>query len=117
MKKKISILALCIIVSASYVSAQDVTGHWTGKVMDQYDIAYDFQVNGNMLTGKDTHPDGSVSDISNGKIQADSLSYDVLIQGTMTHITGKIHDDMITLKFSIQGNDMTVDLKKGELKQ
>ena len=113
MKKKISILALCIIVSVSYISAQDVTGHWTGKVLDQYNIAYDFQVHGDTLTGKDTHPDGSVSDISNGKINADSLSYDVLIQGTMTHITGKLHDGIITLKYSIQGNDVTTDLRKG----
>lgn len=117
MKKKTLILALCIIASVSYLSAQDITGHWTGKVMNQYDIAYDFQVQGNVLTGKDTHPDGSVSDISNGKINADSLSYDVPIQGTMTHITGKIHDGIITLKYSIQENDITTDLKKGELKQ
>ena len=117
MKKKILILALCIIVSASYVSAQDITGHWTGKALDQYDITYDFQVLGDALTGKDTHPGGSVSDISNGKINADSLSFDVPIQGTMTHVTGKLHDDVITLKFSVQGYDITTDLKKGELKQ
>jgi hypothetical protein len=117
MKRKVLILTLCIIATVSYASAPDITGHWTGKVMDQYDIAYDFQVQGNTLTGKDTHPDGSVSDISNGKINADSLSYDVPIQGTMTHITGKIHDGIITLKYSIQGYDITTDLKKGELKQ
>jgi hypothetical protein len=117
MKKKISILALSTILSMSYISAQDVTGHWTGKVLDQYNIAYDFQVHGDTLTGKDTHPDGSVSDISNGKIQADSLSYDVPIQGTMTHVTGKLQDDIITLKYSIQGYDITTDLRRGELKQ
>ena len=117
MKKKIIMFAICAFVSLSYVSAQDVTGHWTGKVLNQYDIAYDFQVNGDTLTGKDTHPDGSVSDISNGKINADSLSFDVPIQGTMTHVTGKLHDDVITLYFSVQGNDITTDLKKDELKQ
>jgi hypothetical protein len=117
MKKKISILVLCVILSVSYISAQDITGHWTGKALDQYDITYDFLVHGDTLTGKDTHPDGSVSDISNGKINADSLSFDVPIQGAITHVTGKLHDDMITLKFSVQGYDITTDLKKGELKQ
>lgn len=117
MKKKILLLAISIIISVSYISAQDVTGHWTGKVLDQYNIAYDFQIQGDSLIGKDTHPDGSVSDISNGKINADSLSFDVPIQGTMTHVTGKLHDGILTLSFTVQDNDLTVDLKKGELKQ
>ncbi len=117
MKRKIIILAVCAIISVSYVSAQDITGHWTGKILDQYNIAYDFQVHGDTLTGKDTHPDGSVSDISNGKINADTLSFDVPIQGTLTHVTGKLHDGIITLSFSAQGYDLTADLRKGEMKQ
>ncbi len=114
MKKKILFFTLFIGLAVSVVSAQDVTGHWTGKVMDQYNITYDFQVHGDTLTGKDTHYDGSVSDISNGKINADSLSFDVPIQGVMTHITGKLSDDILTLNFSVQGYDLTTDLKKTE---
>jgi hypothetical protein len=116
MKKKILLLAISAIISVSYISAQDITGHWTGKVADQYDIAYDFQVQGDSLIGKDTHPDGSVSDISNGKINADSLSFDVPIQGVVTHITGKLHDNVLTLSFTVQSYDLTVDLKKEETK-
>lgn len=114
MKKKILFFALCTVLSISIVSAQDVTGHWTGKVMDQYNITYDFQVHGDTLTGKDTHYDGSVSDISNGKINADSLSFDVPIQGVMTHVTGKLKDGILTLSFLVQGYDLTSDLKKTE---
>lgn len=112
MKKKFLLLVFSIVVSISVACAQDVTGHWTGKVADQYDVAYDFKVQGNTLTGKDTHPDGSVSDITNGKINGDTLSFDVPIQGTMTHVTGKVNGDAITLRFSIQGNDLKLDLKK-----
>jgi len=116
MKKKMLFFAFGIIASISVACAQDVTGHWTGKVMDQYNIAYDFRVQGDTLLGKDTHPDGSVSDISNGKINGDTLSFDVPIQGAMTHITGKVNGDSITLGFSVQGNDLSLTLKKSEEK-
>jgi hypothetical protein len=117
MKKKFILLVFSTIMFVSVACAQDVTGHWTGKVTDQYDVAYDFKVDGNTLTGKDTHPDGSVSDISNGKIDADTLSFDVPIQGSITHVTGKVNGDTITLSFAVQGYDLKVDLKKaGEVK-
>ncbi len=112
MKKKLLLFVFSAILSISVACAQDVTGHWTGKVADQYNIAYDFKVQGETLTGKDTHPDGSVSDISNGNIKGDTLSFDVPIQGNVTHVTGKINGDTITLSFSVQGYDLKVDLKK-----
>ena len=114
MKKKTSLLAVCILLFISVGAAQDITGHWTGKVMDQYNITYDFKVQGDSLTGKDTHYDGTVSDISNGKINADSIAYDVPIQGAMTHVTGKLKGDVLTISFSVQGYDLSADLKKSE---
>ena len=114
MKKKLILFVFSAMLSISVACAQDATGHWTGKVADQYDVAYDFKVQGNSLTGKDTHPDGSVSDITNGKIKADTLSFDVPIQGNLTHVTGKINGETITLNFSAQGYDLKVDLKKEE---
>lgn len=112
MIRKIIFVALITVGSISFVAAQDVAGHWTGKVMNQYDVAYDFKVEGNLLTGKNIHPDGSITDISNGKTNADSLSFDTLIRGELTHILGKLSGDVLTLTFSVQGNDATVDLKK-----
>jgi len=117
MKKKILSLALFTALSISIAFAQDnITGHWTGKLMDQYNITYDFKADGNTLTGKDTHFDGSVDDISNGKIEGDTLSFDVPIQGQTTHLTGKLKDGVLTLYFSVQGNDLSVDLKKTQSK-
>lgn len=112
MKKKFLLFMLFALLFLAAAHAQDVTGHWTGMVMDQYKVAYDFKVQGDSLTGKDTHPDGSVSDISNGIIKGDTLSFDVPIQGAMTHITGKVKGDMVTLHFAVQGYDMNLDLKK-----
>ena len=112
MKKKMLLFIFFIALSISVTCAQDITGHWTGKVADQYTVAYDFEVQGDSLTGKDTHPDGSVSDISNGKINADTLSFDVPIQGQMTHVTGKVNGDTVKLNFSVQEYDVNIDLKK-----
>jgi len=114
MKKKIALLTLFAFISLSVAYAQDITGHWTGKVMDQYNVAYDFKVQGDSLTGKDTHPDGSVSDISNGIVGSDTLAFDVPIQGALTHVTGKIKGDTITLSLSVMGNDVSFDIKKTE---
>ena len=104
--------ALVTVLSITVAFAQDITGHWNGRVMDQYEINYDFKSGGNILSGKDTHFDGTVDSITNGKIDADSISFDVPIQGQMTHITSKLTENGLTLKFSVQGYDLTADLKK-----
>jgi hypothetical protein len=114
MKKKIVLLAFFGVLILSVACAQNITGHWTGKVMDQYNVAYDFKVQGDSLTGKDTHPDGSVSDISNGVVGADTLAFDVPVQDAITHVTGKIKGNTITLSLSVQGNNISFDLKKAE---
>jgi len=114
MKKKSIVLVLFVFLFLTTASAQDITGHWAGKVMDQYPVAYDFRVQGDSLQGKDTHPDGSVSDISNGIVGGDTLAFDVPVQGTLTHVTGKIKGDTITLSLTVMGNEVSFDIKKSD---
>jgi hypothetical protein len=111
--KKI-LLSIFFALSISFLFAQDneITGHWTGKIMDRYNITYDFIAQGDSLTGKDTHYDGTVSDISNGKVMGDSISFSVPIQGQMTPVTGKLKDGTLTIYLSVQGYDLSADLKK-----
>ncbi|HSV12440.1 MAG TPA: hypothetical protein VLI68_16805 [Hanamia sp.] len=117
MTKRI-LLSLFFTLSISFLFAQDnnITGHWTGKVMNQYDVTYDFVAQGDSLTGKDTHYDGSVSDISNGKVIGDSISFTVPIQGQMTPVTGKLKGEVLTINLSVQGYDISADLKKSAVK-
>jgi hypothetical protein len=114
MKKKILFAFIFTLCSSSFLFAQntDFTGHWTGKVMNQYDVTYDFIATSDSLTGKDTHYDGSVSEISNGKITGDSISYDVPVRGESTHVTGKLSGEVLTIHFTYQGYDLSADLKK-----
>jgi hypothetical protein len=113
MKKKLVLsVFFALLVSFSFAQDNNITGHWTGEVMNQYKITYDFVAKGDSLTGKDTHYDGTVSEISNGKVMGDSISYSVPIQGQLTPITGKLKGGVLTLYFSVQGYDLSADLKK-----
>jgi hypothetical protein len=113
MKKKVLLSFLFIFISGSLLFAQNqFTGHWTGKVMDQYEIANDFVAKGDSLTGKTIHYDGSSSDITNGKIMGDSISYDINFNGETIHVQGHLKGDTLAAFFNYQGNDMSVDLKK-----
>ena len=113
MKKKMFLFVLSIFLSGSLLFAQDqFTGRWTGKVMDQYEITTDYVAKGDSLTGKSIHYDGSSSDITNGKIMGDSISYDISFNGETIHIQGHLKGDTIAAFFNYQGNDMSVDLKK-----
>jgi len=114
MKKKILFTTLFTFISISFLFAQDknLTGHWTGRIMDQYDLAADYVVNGDSLTGKSTHYDGSVSDINNGKIMGYSISYEITYNGDIIHVIGKLNHDVLTVYFYYQGSDLSADLKK-----
>jgi len=113
MKKKLLLAAMfTFCISFLFGQDNDITGHWTGQVMNQYNITYDFVANGDSLTGKDTHYDDSVSDISNGKIMGDSISFSVPIQGQMTPVTGKLKNGVLTIYLSVQGYDISLNSKK-----
>ena len=114
MKKKIAFTFIftCLSVSFLFAQSKDLTGHWAGKLMEQYDIAYDFVSTGDSLSGKSIHADGTASEISKGKINGDSISYYVPIRGDLTHVTGKLSGDVLTIYFSYQGYDLSADLKK-----
>jgi len=114
MKKKILFSVAGIFIFILHASAQIITGHWTGMALNQYKVTYDFQANGDTLTGKDTHFDGTVSDISNGRISKDSIWFDVPVQSELTHVKGRINGETLTLNFTVQGYDITTDLKKSE---
>lgn len=40
------------------------------------------------------------------------ISFSVPIQGQMTPVTGKIKDGVLTINFTVQGYDISADLKK-----
>jgi hypothetical protein len=92
--------------------AQDINGKWTGKVMDQFDVAYIFKADGEKLTGSTTGPDGNEIIIKDGKIKGGDVEFTINIMENDTKITGKFEGETLKLKFSIMGNDVELVLKK-----
>nr|WP_294941063.1 hypothetical protein [uncultured Mucilaginibacter sp.] len=116
MIKKLLTTSAFVIVIITACFATDITGKWTGKIMDQYDIAYDFKVDGEKLTGSTTGPEGNVITVDDGVIKGDDLSFSIKFMDNTVKITGKVKDDTITLTFPGMngGEPMTVILKKAK---
>jgi hypothetical protein len=114
MIKKALATAFVVMAFVTISHAQDITGKWTGKIMDQFDIAYNFKVDGATLTGTTSGPDGNTIPIQNGIIKDGDLSYMIHIMDNDMKVTGKVKDDTITLTMpGMNGGDpMTVVLKK-----
>jgi hypothetical protein len=112
MMKKLLTTAFMLMAFVSFCLAQDITGNWKGTVNNQFEINYTFKVDGEKLTGSSKGPDGSDTPISDGVIKGDDLSFSLDIMGSPTKIKGKVKGDTITLSFAVNGNDVTLDLKK-----
>jgi hypothetical protein len=92
--------------------AEDVTGRWTGRIMDQFDVIYDFSQDGEKLTGTTVGPDGTTIDITNGAVKGDDISFSINVMGGDLPIKGKIVGETMKLTFSMEGNEIPFELKK-----
>jgi len=115
----LAILLLCAIA----VFAVDLTGDWSGtsKGPDGGDFTLNLKLKqeGTTLSGAVTGPDGNPIDITDGKVEGDTMSFNVSVNNmTITH-EGVIKGDneiALTAKFPQGSNipDMQVDLKRAK---
>lgn len=116
MQKKILLSAIALLVIVTVCFAQDlISGHWVGKIMDTYEIAYDFKTNGNKLTGTVTGgtQDGKPQPISNGVIKGDSLFFKMPSQtGQDFAVKGCVKGDSLNIAFNAMGTDINAVLKR-----
>jgi hypothetical protein len=115
MKKALITASLIVaFIAICYAAATDITGHWTGQINGQFDVAYDFKVDGTTLTGTTTGPDGNKIALVGGVIKDDSLSFAFPMQDQQLKVTGKIKSPgLITLKMAgTPMGDMSFDIKK-----
>ena len=78
MLKKIGLTVLFLALGSVSALAADFNGKWSADVTTPrgtQTITFDFHVDGAALTGKVTTPRGD-SDISNGKVDGDTISFD-----------------------------------------
>jgi opacity protein-like surface antigen len=118
--RKLALAAVVFALGSVAALAADFNGKWTAEVQGRrgtQTMTFDFHVDGSTLTGKVTTPRGD-SDISNGKIDGDNISFDQNLNfngnSVTIHYTGKAEGD--TIHFSRQMGDrpaMQFDAKRG----
>lgn len=107
-----TLLLIGLFMMSVITLADDVTGRWTGRIMDQFDVIYDFTQDGDQLTGTTVGPDGTTISIANGTIKGDEVSYTINVMGGDLPIKGKLVGDTMKLTFSMEGNEVPFELKK-----
>ena len=100
--------AVLLIVLASAWAA-DVAGKWTTKAQGA-DITLTFKVDGNTLTGTVDNSQAGPTDIKDGKVDGDDISFHVVRKMGESEIKiewkGKIAGDEIKFKRQAQGGGM-----------
>ena len=112
MLKKTFATALFFFAVTIASFAQDVNGKWVGKVMDQFDVAYNFKADGEKLTGTTSGPDGTEIALKDGKIKGNDIEFTINIMENDVKIAGKLEGEVIKLKFKLMENDVELVLKK-----
>jgi len=76
--------------------AADLNGKWVGVLPtpdgNSLDVAYNFKVDGDKLTGTASSPAGEIP-INNGKVSGDNFTFSVNVSGTDYPHTGKMYAD------------------------
>lgn len=83
-------------LTAGAARAADVTGSWTAEMTtpdgNSFQLAFTFKQEGTKLTGTVQGPQGDPIDISNGKVDGNRISFDVLLNGTTISHEGTVND-------------------------
>jgi hypothetical protein len=113
------ILALLFALFAMTVSAADVTGTWKAVAQGTngpIKRTFVFKQDGTRLTGKTISDRWGKSAIENGKIEGDTLSFDLTvlfdIGSLKIFITGKVEGDVIKMTAEAGGSTFEFEAKR-----
>jgi len=104
MIRKLGLAVLALTMGCVCAHAADISGKWTGKFITPVGInnyVYNFQVQGNVLTGDTNSSDTGKSVVQNGKINGNNISFTEPAkyngQAITVTYTGVIQGDTIKL--------------------
>ncbi|MEH7890575.1 glycoside hydrolase [Elizabethkingia meningoseptica] len=120
MKKKILTTVLlfsCFIICMAAVIA-NLNGKWSGVINtpdgNSIDAVYNFNVDGEKLTGVVSSPMGEIA-LENGKVKDNDFSFSVNVSGTNYPHTGKAYTDSCTVDIDFGGGQTShVVLKRAK---
>jgi hypothetical protein len=114
MIRKIALAALFLVFSSIAALAADFNGKWTSQFdtqIGQQKYTYEFHVDGAKLTGKAINEQFGPTDIQDGKIDGDNITFAELLNFNGNEIriiyTGKIDGDEI--KFTRKVGDFATE--------
>jgi len=116
MKKKLfnPLAIICCFLFTITVIAADLNGKWTGVIQipggNDLPVNYTFKVDGNKLTGIASSDAGDIP-VENGKVDGDSFSFKVNVNGTDYSHTGKVYADSCSLDIDFGGQKVHTVLK------
>ena len=95
------LLALVLLLGFTAVAfALDVSGRWVGSISTpngNFELVYNFQVQGEALTGGLTTPNGEIP-IRDGRVDGDNFSFTMAFGENSIAYTGVVRGDTIVLK-------------------
>jgi len=107
MKKRVVLLSALLALSSLAAFAADVTGKWMSEAMGKGGPqTFTLKQDGSALTGTLQGGRGGASEIKNGKVDGDNVSFEV---------TREFNGNSITLKYSgsVSGSSMKLSVDTG----
>lgn len=110
MLKKLFSLAALSAVFTFVVAAADATGKWIAQVPGRdgqtREVVYNLKVDGNVLTGTMSGPQGADVQITDGKVDGDNIAFTVKLEfngnSMVRNYTGVVAGDEIKMKSQTQ---------------
>ena len=104
-----------ILVMIIGCNEKDINGKWKGEMQTPngpFELTYDFKVIGDSLTGTVSSAMGELP-ISNGKVNGETFSFDVNVNGMTLSQQCTVMSDSISMKFEgMQGEPREMILKR-----
>lgn len=108
-------LAVALFVMfGALLYAADINGKWTGTADQGFDVSFTFKVDGAKLTGTMAGQDGKDLEIKDGKVDGDSISFNVDSewqgQPVKLVMSGKAGADNIQLHMGTEDDSWGTDI-------
>ena len=116
---KYTMLAIALLLAASFAFGADVDGKWAGTIpgMD-IPVSYTFKADGATLTGTSSGPENTTIPIKDGKIDGNKISFSVTIdmggQEMKMDMKGVLSGDDLKLTMDMMGQAMDIPLKRAK---
>lgn len=116
MKKAIIVTLLLIMsIGAGIAAITNLNGKWAGPLHtpdgNTTEVEYNFNTDGNKLTGKLESVFGSAT-LENGKIEGDNLTFNINMNGLDLPHKGKIYADSVLMNIDYKGMPLHVTLQR-----